>query len=87
MYVGDDGGPGLPPALSSFIGRDAEIEAVLRQVAAERMVTLVGAGGTGKTRLALAAAARVQEAFVDGVRRLFLRHLVSAGLKAAPSNV
>lgn len=78
--MGDDGGPGLPPALSSFIGRDAEIEAVLGQVAAERMVTLVGAGGTGKTRLALAAAARVQEAFADGVRWADLSTVTREGL-------
>src|SRR4051794_18409058 len=57
----------LPVALTSFIGRDRELREVARLLDRHRMVTLTGAGGSGKTRLALeAAAARVRE-HRDGV--------------------
>ena len=46
----------LPLQLTSFIGRTAEIEVVKDLVAQERLVTLIGAGGIGKTRLALEVA-------------------------------
>ena len=59
----------LPAALSSFIGRDTELGDLteLLSQGAVRLVTLVGPGGTGKTRLALAAAARTEQFFADGV--------------------
>ena len=47
----------LPPQLTSFVGREEEIAEVLRLLQTARLVTLTGAGGTGKTRLALQAAA------------------------------
>src|SRR5690349_2492048 len=47
----------LPYQLSSFIGREREIAEVMQLLAAERLVTLTGAGGCGKTRLALQVAA------------------------------
>jgi predicted ATPase/DNA-binding SARP family transcriptional activator len=48
-------GPSRPPApLTSFVGREAELDR-LRAAAGARLVTITGAGGTGKTRLALAA--------------------------------
>ncbi|MGB6581116.1 MAG: BTAD domain-containing putative transcriptional regulator, partial [Streptosporangiaceae bacterium] len=47
----------LRERLSSFIGRDAELGQVLGSVRASRLVTLTGPGGTGKTRLAVEAAA------------------------------
>jgi predicted ATPase/DNA-binding CsgD family transcriptional regulator len=47
----------LPQPLSSFVGRQAEVAEVRRLVAEHRLVTLVGPGGVGKTRLALATAA------------------------------
>jgi predicted ATPase/DNA-binding SARP family transcriptional activator len=49
----------LPAELSSFVGRDSEIRTLLAQLAANRMVSLVGAGGAGKTRLALRTAWRI----------------------------
>lgn len=58
----------LPPAATSFIGREAEI-ARLREWLLDpvrRLITLVGPGGVGKTRLALAAAEAVRRAFADG---------------------
>jgi predicted ATPase/DNA-binding SARP family transcriptional activator len=46
-----------PP--TSFIGRDDDVSGVLKKLAAERLVTLTGPGGVGKTRLAAEAAARL----------------------------
>ena len=51
----------LPQPLSRFLGRDAELEQVGEAIAASRLVTLIGAGGVGKTRLAVEAAARLRE--------------------------
>jgi predicted ATPase/DNA-binding SARP family transcriptional activator len=45
--------PRLPPALTSFVGRDEELAQVRAALAAGRLVTLTGPGGAGKTRLAL----------------------------------
>ena len=44
---------------TSFVGRDADVAGVLKQLAAERLVTLTGPGGVGKTRLAAEAAERL----------------------------
>lgn len=57
----------LPVSLSSFIGREREIAEVGELLPAARLVTLTGAGGCGKTRLALEVAARNLELFADGV--------------------
>lgn len=56
----------LPPARSSFIGRHAEVAEVAHLVRKHRLTTLVGAGGAGKTRLALQSAAHATPAF-EGV--------------------
>jgi predicted ATPase/DNA-binding CsgD family transcriptional regulator len=48
--------PRLPVPLSSFVGREAEIARVRDALASHRLVTLTGAGGSGKTRLAIEAA-------------------------------
>ena len=50
----------LPATLSSFIGRERQIADVERLLAGGRLITLTGAGGSGKTRLALAVAERLQ---------------------------
>ena len=57
----------LPLQLSSFIGREREIAEVRRLLAHSRLVTLTGAGGSGKTRLALQAAEGLLASFSDGV--------------------
>ncbi|OHV34242.1 hypothetical protein CC117_21655 [Parafrankia colletiae] len=60
-------GTGLPTEVTSFVGRRQE-RADLRQLLGRfRQVTLVGAGGVGKTRLALRTAADVRGEFPDGV--------------------
>jgi predicted ATPase len=57
----------LPAELNSFIGREREITAVKKLLEISRLVTLVGAGGTGKTRLSIQVAYGVLEQFLDGV--------------------
>ena len=57
----------LPVALSELIGREAEARVVTDLVTAHRLVTLVGTGGIGKTRLGLAVARDLLARFADGV--------------------
>jgi predicted ATPase len=57
----------LPRQISSFIGREKEVEQVVKMIREHPLVTLTGAGGVGKTRLALRAAANLVNAFPDGV--------------------
>jgi len=57
----------LPAALTSFIGREREHRAVAEALARGRLVTLVGAGGCGKTRLALKVAEGLVAAYQGGV--------------------
>ncbi|MEU7245710.1 AfsR/SARP family transcriptional regulator [Streptomyces sparsogenes] len=72
---GTGGGPGagsrprgnLRPRLTSFVGRQAEIGDLHRDLGGARLVTLTGPGGSGKTRLSEEAAAAVAAAYPDGV--------------------
>ena len=57
----------LPEPASPLIGREAELDALDELVPGHRLVTLTGAGGIGKTRLALAVAARLASRWSDGV--------------------
>jgi predicted ATPase/DNA-binding CsgD family transcriptional regulator len=57
----------LPIQLTSFVGRTDELIAVERLIGSERLVTLTGAGGAGKTRLAAQAAAELADHWADGV--------------------
>ena len=57
----------LPAHLTTFLGREEALAAVSRQVRATRLLTITGPGGSGKTRLALAAGAFVGATFEDGV--------------------
>jgi predicted ATPase/class 3 adenylate cyclase len=56
----------LPVLLTSFVGRERELNEVEALVKRHRLVTLVGTGGTGKTRLMLEAAGRIGDRFHDG---------------------
>ncbi len=57
----------LPQQVTSFVGREHELQAVKELLARSRLVTLIGAGGIGKTRLSLQVAADAMDAFPDGV--------------------
>ena len=57
----------LPVERTALVGRTAEIDEVGAHVDRHRLVTLLGIGGTGKTRLATAVAADVAHRFADGV--------------------
>jgi predicted ATPase len=57
----------LPADTTSFVGRDAELDGVLKLLETARTVTITGAAGIGKTRLALHAAARAAPGYADGV--------------------
>ena len=57
----------LPAHLSSFIGREKEIETIKQLLSENRLVTLTGAGGCGKTRLAIQSATAVLTNYSDGV--------------------
>ena len=57
----------LPIALSPLIGREAELDEVYACLQSNRLVTLTGAGGVGKTRLSIALAERAERDFPDGV--------------------
>src|SRR6059036_921689 len=57
----------LPEAVSELIGREAELEEVAALVTEHRLVSLVGAGGIGKTRLGLEVARHLLRRFPDGV--------------------
>jgi len=63
----DAGGGNLRPALTSFIGRESEVDQVQAALKVHRLVTLTGVGGVGKTRLALEVATRLADQFPDGV--------------------
>jgi predicted ATPase/DNA-binding SARP family transcriptional activator len=80
----------LPSALTSFIGRERELAEIKRLLSREaqeasprtRLVTLTGAGGSGKTRLALQVAAEMRQDFPDGVWWVELASLMNPSLVA-----
>jgi predicted ATPase/class 3 adenylate cyclase len=56
----------LPSQLTSFVGRDREKRELLELLGRSRLLTLIGPGGTGKTRLALEVAAAASDLFDEG---------------------
>jgi non-specific serine/threonine protein kinase len=74
--------PHLPHELGRFIGRERELGEVRRLILEHRMVTLIGAGGSGKTRLALRAAIRLDEVLPHGTRWVNLAPLSAPELLA-----
>jgi predicted ATPase/class 3 adenylate cyclase len=63
-----DATPGnLKPGVTSFIGREREVDELKAAVRARRLVTLTGVGGVGKTRLATEVATNMTNEFADGV--------------------
>jgi predicted ATPase/DNA-binding winged helix-turn-helix (wHTH) protein len=70
----------LPTPVGELIGRDDDLREVLTLAAAHRLVTLTGAGGIGKTQLALAAARQLLPQFSGGVWLAELAPLADPGL-------
>ena len=70
----------LPTQLSSFVGREHDLATVRDAVTANRLVTLTGPGGCGKTRLAVQAGADGLEQFADGVWYVELGPVANADL-------
>ena len=56
----------LPVQVTSFVGRETDLAEVKALIARHHLVTLIGTGGTGKTRLMLEAAAQLEDRFADG---------------------
>lgn len=90
VTVLDDGSPygpstsrslsNLPEQLTSFVGRERELVELKRLLTSNRLLTLVGVGGIGKTRLALQVAVEIVDAYRDGVWFVDLAPLTDAGL-------
>ena len=73
----------LPDLSPQLIGRDSETADLVQQVRTRRTVTVVGAGGIGKTQLALAAAHRLRTAFEHGVWLVDLASVSDPALAAS----
>ena len=72
----------LPPQLTRFVGRATETRDISQAVTEQRLVTLTGAGGVGKTRLAFEVLRGLTARFEHGVRYVDLAPIVDPGLVA-----
>jgi len=70
----------LPVPITSFIGREKEVEEVVELVGRYRLITLTGSGGVGKTRLAVQSANQLLSNFQDGVYWIELAPLMDDAL-------
>jgi predicted ATPase/transcriptional regulator with XRE-family HTH domain/Tfp pilus assembly protein PilF len=70
----------LPAPLTSFIGREREVETIKRSLMSTRLLTLTGPGGIGKSRLAAAVAGAVAPMYADGVWLVELASLADPAL-------
>jgi predicted ATPase/DNA-binding CsgD family transcriptional regulator len=70
----------LPTVLSSFVGRERETGEITRLLTSSRLLTLTGAAGCGKTRLALRAAEEISRQYPDGVHWVALARLSDSAL-------
>ena len=70
----------VPPRATSFVGRRRDLEALQQLVRGNRLVTLIGPGGTGKTSLAIQLAVEAAGDFVDGAWFVDLAPLTDPGL-------
>jgi predicted ATPase/DNA-binding CsgD family transcriptional regulator len=74
---------GFTPVLTSFVGRSAEVAEIAELLGERRLVTLIGPGGVGKTRLSVEVAVRVAGGFDDGVWLVDLVPVREPGLVSA----
>jgi predicted ATPase/DNA-binding CsgD family transcriptional regulator len=81
--AGAGGLHGFPPALTSYVGREAETTRVVALLGQSRLVTVTGPGGVGKTRLASEVARRVAGDFADGAWLAELAPVVDPALVPA----
>lgn len=72
----------LPAPHTTFVGREQELLEVDKLLRGSRLVTLVGPGGSGKSRLALETAASLMERFPDGVWAVEFAYIVDGELVA-----
>jgi predicted ATPase len=72
----------LPSPIATFIGRDRDLAAIRELARRSRLITLVGVGGAGKSRLALEAARASRAEFTDGTWLVELAPLTQPGLVA-----
>src|SRR5205823_325360 len=72
----------LPQQTTSFIGRERQMEEVRELFRTTRLLTLLGTGGTGKTRLSLQLGAELLEQYADGVWLIELAPLSDGALVA-----
>src|SRR5215469_6707702 len=70
----------LPVRLTPLVGRESELREIVQAVARARLLTLTGPDGTGKTRLALAAARSARESFPAGVCWVELAQIEDPGI-------
>lgn len=70
----------LPVEVTSFVGRRRELTELRRLLTTARLVTVTGAGGVGKTRLALRLAGDLRRVFADGVWMVELAALSASGM-------
>src|SRR5262249_4483288 len=74
--TGPERSDNLPRQLTSFVGHDAELLELCRLLTSTPLLTLTGAGGMGKTRLALRLAQDVSQQQADGTWLVELAHVV-----------
>ncbi len=73
----------LPAPVTRMVGRDAIVETIIGQLQRQRLVTLVGSGGIGKTTVAVAVGQALVPKFNDGVRFIELTALIDPSLVAS----
>lgn len=73
----------VPLLVSEMVGREEEIAEIIALLANARLITLAGTGGIGKTRLALAVAARMAKEIPDGV--WFVQQSIASALQLPPA--
>ncbi|MGK2852412.1 MAG: adenylate/guanylate cyclase domain-containing protein, partial [Candidatus Limnocylindrales bacterium] len=73
----------LPTQLTTFVGRERELEEAVGLLGRTRLLTFTGPGGTGKTRLSLQVAAAAAESFPDGIWFVALEAIRDPDLVAA----
>lgn len=70
----------VPTLRARLVGRDDDVEEATQRLMQSRLLTIVGAGGVGKTSISLAVAERVADGFTDGVRFIDLSSVAEARL-------